>query len=97
MYKSLFDVINANRAAGYDWFDRETMDFFDSKIELEVFPTSKGAYFVSSEQLHGPDGYVTPRLFSVRFIDAEGRVTTSGDFQGHDTKADAITAIADLL
>lgn len=68
--------------AGSHWFDPPAMRFFRSR--LEGSPYALGV-FVSSEQFSDS----SPRLYSVRRLCLDGTVETVGDFQQHDTLADA--------
>jgi hypothetical protein len=85
MYKSIAEIKAANKAAGLYWFDKGSMSFFDSIIEPTVFPSSDGAYFISSEQFSDK----APRLFTVRFADSGGAVSTVGAFQEFETLENA--------
>ena len=50
--KITIDVIKeANKKSGGKWFDRETIDFFSSRISKEVYDGPGGVYFVTSEKL----------------------------------------------
>ncbi len=84
-FSSMAEVRKANKAAGFHWFERSTMRFFQCRIESRLL---KGRYFISSEQ--GPSG---ERLFTLRQVEADGGVDTVGDFQAHRTKADAKRAL----
>jgi len=75
------EVRDANREAGFHFFDPDTMRFFDSRIETRLID---GRFFVTSEK--GPDGV---RRFTVRRAMPDGTINTVGDFQGHATRRDA--------
>lgn len=85
MYKSIAEIKAANKAAGLYWFDKDSMNFFDSIVYSEVFPSSDGAYFVSSEKFDDK----ASRLFTVRFADSGGAVSTVGEFQEFETLENA--------
>lgn len=74
-----------NKAQGYNFFSPETLRFFSSEIEKEVFG---GCVFVTSEQ----NGYRNPRLWTVRAIRANGSIETLSEFQEYDTKEQALYA-----
>jgi hypothetical protein len=88
MYNSIEEIKDANAVVGQLWFSPATMRFFDSRIESGVL---RGAYFVTSEQ--PPGG---PRVFSVRYADERGYVTTIGEFGAYTTRAAAIAAVNTL-
>ena len=72
-----------NKAQGYNFFSPDTLQFFDSVIEDDVFG---GCVFVTSEQ----NGYENPRLYTVRAIRANGQIETLSDFQGIETLKQAL-------
>jgi len=62
-----------NKAQGYNFFSPETLGFFKSVIDDEVFG---GCVFVTSEQ----NGYHNPRLYTIRAIRANGTIETLSNF-----------------
>ena len=79
-----------NKKAGRYYFSPDTMRFFKSRIESELF---KQKYFITSEQ-HGD---WSPRLFSIREYDPKThKISTVGDFQRYKSKEKAIQIIAGL-
>lgn len=66
------DIKQANRDAGFHFFDRDTMRFFDSRILSQVYSGPGGVFFVTSER--GPAG---PRGYTVRQRLENGDVTTA--------------------
>ena len=87
-YTNLQDVVRANDEAGQHWFDADTMEFFETRLESDLID---GRYFISSE--HGPYG---PRAFSVRMADEDAHIQTVGEFMGYETRTDAIHAVTQL-
>jgi hypothetical protein len=78
----------ANRAAGFHWFDEDTLAFFDSRVEDAVYEGPGGVFFVSSEQFHGSDGDSGPRRWTVRRFDPEtADIETVGPFNVLDRDA----------
>lgn len=74
----------AMKADGSHWWDKDTMKFFATRIESEVFSGPGGIYFVTSEQ--PPHG---PRMCSVRQFDpVQRKIKTVGEFCSM-SKADA--------
>ncbi len=89
-YHGLSGIREANRDAGFHWFDADTLRFFGSRISEASFD---GRYFVTSEW----DGFNhAARLYSIREAMSDGQVDTVGDFQEFATRAQAIAAIARL-
>jgi len=85
MFNTIEDVKRANKAAGLHWFEEGAMAFFDSIIYPELIQHPEGAYFISSGRFDSR----SPRLFTVRFANLEGRVNSVSEFQGFNTQEDA--------
>lgn len=68
-FTSIDQVKRANKAAGLHFFDKDTISFWNSKIEPRIYA---GRYFITSEQFEEGD----PRLYSVRDAEESGRVKT---------------------
>lgn len=84
-WSDMAGVKEANREAGMFFFSRDTMLFFDSRVESEVIA---GRFFLTSEQFH--DGtYHAPRKFTVRVVYDSGRIGTIGGFNVWHSKAEA--------
>ncbi len=84
------EAILRNRAAGFYFFERDTMRFFNSRIS-ESFYTCEArrtSYFVSSERntRFTFSGRVYQRKYTVRAIDWDsGDVRTIGEFNACDS------------
>jgi len=95
---SMADVRRLNREKGQYFFSRDTMKFFNSKVESDLIGDK---YFVTSEQFSGDPALGVPagdRLFSVREFDSKtGRVKTYGDFQKFKTRAEALQKAKELV
>ena len=76
---------------GGHWFSPDTLRFFGSRVGGTLYG---GRYFVTSEYT-GFDK--TGRAYTVRETDAEGEISTVGEFLGHGTREGAIRAIRKLL
>lgn len=91
-YRTMDDVISANRAIGNHWFDADTMRFFKTRIESGAIPLHSEnchkARFITSEK--GPDGV---RRYSVREAQPDGTIDTIGEFQQYRTRDKARAAI----
>lgn len=71
------------------FFNKDSMKFFSSRLVDEVFPSNKEVFFVTSEKFD----HKSPRLFTVRVLDlGSGSIITVGEFQGYETKTQALTA-----
>jgi len=84
------DIKEANREAGYHFFDRDSMRFFDSKLH-GVYQGEGGVFLITSEQ-HHTSGRSDPRRYTVRKFDtATAGVDRAGSagFQGHADLASA--------
>jgi hypothetical protein len=68
-FKTIADVKAANKAIGHFWFSKDTMKFFDSKIETQLYA---GKYFISSERFS--DTY--PRYYKIREVKPDGSIET---------------------
>ena len=63
-------------ASGSRWFDRDSMRFFKTRIEDQVYQGPGGIYFVTSEK-----GPTEVRRFSVRqYVPERQNVDTVGEF-----------------
>ena len=97
-YNNITQIKRANKAAGSYWFSPETLKWFNSKFPAKcVYPVRDGAFFISSEYSKGvyistgwiPDG---PTRWTLRFADAEGGISTVGEFQQYESLEEAKTA-----
>jgi len=78
-------IKEAMRAEGSHWFDPDSMQFFGSQIDSQVYQGPGGVYFVSSEK--PPHDR---RKWSVRQFVPEGAdIHTLGTFCGYGSLADA--------
>jgi uncharacterized protein (DUF1330 family) len=85
---TITDIKEANREAGFHFFDRDSMRFFDSRVH-NVYQGLGGVYIVTSEQCHMA-GRSEPRRFTVRqFQTATADLDTIGSFQGYSDIHDA--------
>jgi len=63
---TLFDIRQANRQAGFHFFNGDNMRCFDSQISNDVYQGPGGVYFVTSERYKD-----SPRGYTVRRFDPE--------------------------
>ena len=86
MYTSLTQIKQANKAAGFHFFDDRTMRFFGSRASRTIY---NGCLFVTSEQ-NLRDGQ--PRLYTIRRAMPDGSIETVGEFQQYTTREQAHAA-----
>ena len=83
---SIQQIKAANETAGHHFFERGAMRFFRSRVCRKVHHVGGGgAFFVTSEQFSAS----SVRRYSVRGVDASGKVDTVGDFQRFATARQA--------
>lgn len=77
---TITEMIKRNKAAGFHWFDMETMEYFGSMIEATP---NKNGIFITSEWA---DFHKTKRRYTLRKFDIEtSNVTTIGDFLQYES------------
>lgn len=81
-------IAEANQAAGYHFFDPDTIRFFSSIIYPRVYA---GRYFITGERCD--EHY--PERFTIRVALDNGQVETVGDFQAFETHEAAEDAVID--
>lgn len=84
---TIHDIVHANTAAGYHFFDRETLRFFQSYTYPGVHEGPGGIYFVTREC--GPFGKGPDRFTVRRFNPKNSTIGTAGEFQAWATLEDA--------
>ena len=78
-----------------NWFNPALLKGIESEHPAKpCYPVHDGAFFISKERLKGRRtsmGWIPPGpwRFSVRWVDAVGRISTVGKFQGHETLREA--------
>jgi hypothetical protein len=87
-YGSVAEVREANKAAGQHWFEADTLRFFDGVVP-EDQPIVHGRFFVSSEQFDSR----SPRLHTVRYVNATAGIDTVGAFQQFESFDEARGAL----
>ncbi len=85
MFKTMAEVKQANKEAGQHWSSKGSMRFFNSRVESKLIG---GRYFVTSEI--GPD---ERKLYTVREVNEEAKISTVGEFQGHSSYDSAMEEI----
>ena len=88
-FHSVSEMKRANADAGFHYFDRDTMRFFESKVES---PPIAGRLLITSEK--GPHG---PRMFSVVGVADDGGTERMSEFQEFSSKEEARDWISEQL
>lgn len=88
-FSNITEIKEHNKVNGFNFFNRDTMQFFNSKIESSVL---HGCYFITSEV--NPSG---EKRFSIRKAKSNGNIKTIGDFHRYGTKESAINALEKYL
>lgn len=83
------DVVRENKQKGNHFFDDDTMEHFNSRVETNLFYDK---YFVTSEKAP----HEKQRFFTVRRVTDDFDVRTVGEFQAYDTKSEAIDRVEQL-
>lgn len=81
-FNSISEIKKANQVINNHFFDRDTMEFFNSKVETGVL---KGCFFITSEIAPNE----TIKRFTLRMVESDGSIETIGPFHWFDTKLDA--------
>lgn len=81
--KNMSDVIKHHTMKGYHFFDEDTMRFWGSKIESELF--NNGTFVTSEDNFNR-----TERLYSVRLYNSEDATIDTIVFQKFTNRKDAI-------
>ena len=88
------EVEKEHAAAGGYFFSRDTMRFFNSRIESELY---NGGWFVTSERFEDVfSDDVYPREYRVRWFDADSPINIDSVGDAYGSKADAVAAIRAL-
>lgn len=82
------EVMKANRKAGEFFFSPQSMEFWNSEIDSELY---YNRYFITSET---PDMDM-PRRYTVRFARSDGKIRELGEFMEHEAEQSARQAIED--
>ena len=87
-FNSILEIEQHNKAIGHHWFDADSLRFFSSRINDELFG-SLGDVFISSEK-HSSD---YARFYTVRQITPRGSITSvAGGFQAYSSMSSAKSA-----
>ncbi len=86
-YANLREVLDANDAAGQHFFDADTMEFFNSKLESDLID---GRFFITSERFDSN----TAKQYTIRAAQDDGAIVTLGDFGQYQTLQDAKDVLA---
>lgn len=91
MFKTMSDVRTKNKEAGFLFFDKDTMKFWDSKVETGLY---RGTYFITSEKnaIAGK-----PRQYTIRQALKTGDIITVGRGREYSTLESAKDAVKELV
>jgi hypothetical protein len=90
-YQSIEAIKKANADAGFNFFDKHTMQFFNSRIHGTVY---NGRFFITSEQdNHG--AWNSERRYTVREC-VDGRINTVSAFGEFETARQAAAFARDV-
>jgi hypothetical protein len=72
MYRTLQQIKEAANHSRHShaWFAEDTLAYWETRLFDEVYPTSEGAFFVTSDKGPGTE----TRVYSVRFCDGQGEI-----------------------
>ena len=82
MYKTIAEIRAKNKEAGKYFFSRNSMRFFNSKIESGVL---EGQYFITSER-YEPE---QPKMYTIRKALETGHIINMGEFRQFYTVEEA--------
>ena len=83
MKLTMADIRRNNKEAGYHFFDKDSMRFFNSRIETGLY---KDNTFITSERYD----YNYPREYTIRrAVDGGIKIETIGEFRQFETLEDA--------
>ena len=88
-YETITEIKEANKAIGHHWFSRDTMRFFNSRVESKVYG---GHFFITSEKYMDDDR----RTYTIRSC-YNGHVDTVGEFQQYRTIEEARHAVKEIV
>lgn len=81
-FRTTQEIVTANKARGSHYFDRKTMQFFNSIVAPGVIA---GRIFITSERFD----QIMPRLYTVRIAYNNGSIDTLSEFQQFATLKEA--------
>lgn len=92
-FRTIGEVIVANKAAGENWFEPKTMSWFSSRLETDLI---NGRYFVTSEQDNTGGAWDGQRRYTIRRANDDGSIDTVGEFGQYASTARATQAARTL-
>ena len=90
-------IETANKQSGQNFFSKEAMRFFGTKIESPVFFTNTVSYFITSEQDPEGKAWFGNRRYTIRIAYQDGNVDTVGNFGQYFDYAEAKLAVLDFV
>ena len=90
---SIYDSSDIIRKHTGNFFSKDAMRFFNSRVLSEVFVSPKSAYFVTSEKFDSK----SERLYSVRKLNLNNfHIETMGPFQRYSSRTKALSEALNL-
>lgn len=90
MFSNMLEVVEANKRAGYHFFDADAMRFFNSRVGSALYA---GRYFITSERFSAD----TPRMYTIREADDEGCINNASAYQQFNSRSAALAAVRRLI
>lgn len=90
-------IETANRKVGQNFFSKEAMRFFGTKIESQIFFTDTVSYFITSEQDPEGKAWFGNRRYTIRIAYPDGNVDTLGNFGQYFDYDEARLAVLDYV
>lgn len=90
-------IETANRKIGQNFFSKEAMRFFGTKIESQIFFTDTVSYFITSEQDPAGKAWFGNRRYTIRIAYPDGNVDTLGNFGQYFDYDEARLAVLDYV
>ncbi|KKL12388.1 hypothetical protein LCGC14_2536270, partial [marine sediment metagenome] len=91
-FNSILEIEQHNKAIGHHWFDADSLRYFSSRINDELFGQDadgwRGNVFITSER----DGFEHDRRYTVRQITTTGFIRNVGGFQAYSSLSSAKSA-----
>lgn len=87
-FENIGEIITRASREGFDWFSPESMNWWNSRLEIELYG---GRFFVTSERKELTDEYPARWTVHEAYEDEKGKlnIRTVGEFQQYGTATEA--------